>query len=323
MTLREWIVHWRETCDKPRSRPTTVAAHDYIFKNHILPHLGDIPLDGLTESAIGDFLAERKHFGSHRPESPGYPVLGDDTMRHIHHLLRQCLDKAVRVGLIESNPARAFHYAKTKSTVANILTPLEAEDYLDAAAALGVLPMFILALTAGLRQREIIALRWSDLNVERRTLTVSEQRSVVRRELIEHGAETRTIALTAETVEQLAAEHAKHPTNPLMFAHPATQKPYSPNMVRRLHSQIIARARLDHIRFEDLRHTCAVLALRGGMSVAELSRMLGHTRVTTTRQRYAAYLTQNAQRGERTVGGVTDAELREASRQLDGMLDFG
>lgn len=54
------------------------------------------------------------------------------------------------------------------------MTPLETEDYLDAAERLGYLPMFMLALTTGLRQSELIALKWSDLDIESRTLTVAE-----------------------------------------------------------------------------------------------------------------------------------------------------
>lgn len=48
MTLREYILRWQEICDKNQSRPTTYAAHGYLFKNHILPGLGDIPLSELT-----------------------------------------------------------------------------------------------------------------------------------------------------------------------------------------------------------------------------------------------------------------------------------
>ena len=114
-------------------------------------------------------------------------------MRHIHRLLQQCLDQAMRDGLIGDNPARAFHYSKPKKVNADVLTPLEMEDYLDAAERLGHLPMFMLALTVGLRQGELIALKWNDLKVKDRTLTISEQRSVERRELIEYGSETRTI----------------------------------------------------------------------------------------------------------------------------------
>ena len=128
MTLREYILHWQEVCDKNQSRPTTYAAHGYLFKNHILPGLGDIPLSELTVERIGEFLEERKRFGGHRPGSPEYPRLGEHTMRHIHRLLQQCLDQAIRDGLLTENPAKAFHYRKSTTVKANIMTPLEMED---------------------------------------------------------------------------------------------------------------------------------------------------------------------------------------------------
>ena len=71
--------------------------------------------------------------------------------------------------------------------------------------------------------------------------------------------------MASEVVDLLIMEHIKHPNSPLMFMHPATQRPYSPQMVRRMHNEIIKEAGLDHIRFTDLRHTCAVLSLRNGM----------------------------------------------------------
>ena len=82
-------------------------------------------------------------------------------MRHIHRLLQQCLDQANRDGLIAENPARRFHYPKPKKVSANVLTPAEVEDYLDAAEWLDYLPIFLLALTAGLRQGELIVLKYS------------------------------------------------------------------------------------------------------------------------------------------------------------------
>lgn len=83
MTLREYVLRWQEAYDKPQSRPTTYAAHGYIFKNHILPGLGEISLSELTVEQVGDFLEDRRRFGGHRPESPEYPGLGE----HIPFLL--------------------------------------------------------------------------------------------------------------------------------------------------------------------------------------------------------------------------------------------
>ena len=319
MTLREYIAHWQEAYDRHQSRPTTYAAHNYVFKNHILPGLGDIPLSELTSEMVGEFLEERRRFGNHRPGSSG---LGEETMRHIHRLLQQCLDQAIRDGLLTENPAKAFHYRKSMTVKANIMTPLEMEDYLDAAERLGYLPMFMLALTAGLRQGELIALKWSDLDIESRTLTIAENRAVVRRELVEYGDQTRTIALTPEVIDLLIMEHAKHPNSPLMFMHPATQRTYSPQMVRRMHNEIIKEAGLDHIRFTDLRHTCAVLSLRNGMETKELARMLGHYRPSITRQNYEPYLPHKVQKDEDVPNEATQGELQQAANVLDTLLKF-
>ena len=319
MTLREYIIFWQETYDRYQSRSTTYAAHNYVFKNHILPGLGDVLLSELTSEMVGDFLEERRRFGNHRPGSSG---LGEETMRHIHRLLQQCLDQAMRDGLISDNPARAFHYSKPKKVNADVLTPLEMEDYLNAAERLGHLPMFMLALTAGLRQGELIALKWSDLDIENWTLTIAENRAVVRRELVEYGSQTRTIALTPEVIDLLIREHDKHPSSPLMFMHPATLKPYSPQMVRRMHDEIIKEAGIDHIRYVDLRHTCAILALKNGMDTKELARMLGHYRPTITRQNYEPYLPHKVQKDEDIPNEATQGELQQAANILDNLLKF-
>lgn len=319
MTLREYILFWQETYDKSQSRPTTYAAHNYVFKNHILPGLGDILLAELTSEMVGEFLEERRRFGNHRPGSSG---LGEETMRHIHRLLQQCLDQAIRDGLLTENPAKAFRYRKSTTVKANIMTPLEMEDYLDAAERLGYLPMFMLALTTGLRQSELIALKWSDLDIESRTLTIAENRAVVRRELVEYGSQTRSIRLTPEVVDLLIMEHSKHPSSPLMFMHPATQRPYSPQMVRRMHNEIIKEAGIDHIRYVDLRHTCAILALKNGMDTKELAQMLGHYRPTITRQNYEPYLLYTAKKDEDIPNEATQSELQQAANILDNLLKF-
>ena len=319
MTLREYIPFWQETYDKHQSRPTTYAAHNYVFKNHILPGLGDIPLSELTSEMVGEFLEERRRFGNHRPGSSG---LGEETMRHIHRLLQQCLDQAIRDGLLTENPAKAFRYRKSMTVKANIMTSLEMEDYLDAAEQLGYLPMFMLALTTGIRQGELIALKWSDLDMKKRTLTIAEKRAVERRELVEYGSQTRSIRLTPEVVDLLVMEHSKHPSSQLMFMHPATLKPYSPQMVRRMHDEIIKEAGINHIRYVDLRHTCAILALKNGMDTKELARMLGHYRPAITRQNYEPYLPHKVQKDEDIPNEATQSELQQAANILDNLLKF-
>lgn len=114
-------------------------------------------------------------------------------------------------------------------------------------------------------------------------------------------------------------EYSKHPSSPLMFMHPATLKPYSPQMVRRMHNEIIKEAGIDHIRFTDLRHTCAILALKNGMDAKELAQMLGHYRPTITRQNYEPYLPHKVQ-NEDLPNETTQSELQQAANILDNLL---
>ena len=158
--------------------------------------------------------------------------------------------------------------------------------------------------------------------MKNRTLTIVEKRAVERRKLVEYGTETRTITLTSEVVDLLVKEHAKHPNSPLMFMHPATQKPFSPQMVRRMHKEIIIEAGLDHIRFTDLRHTCAVLSLRNGMDTKELAQMLGHARTSMTRQNYAQYLPHKKKKDGESPSEASQAELKQAANILDNLLKF-
>ena len=107
-----------------------------------------------------------------------------------------------------------------------------------------------------------------------------------------------------------------------MFMHPATQRPYSPQMVRRLHNEIIQEAGLDHIRFVDLRHTCAVLSLQNGMDAKVVSQMLGHFRTAMTRQNYAPYLDRPTAKNENEPTEASREELRQAADILDHLLKF-
>ena len=127
---------------------------------------------------------------------------------------------------------------------------------------------------------------------------------------------------TPEEAKPLRLEYAKHPNSLLVCMHPATQKPYSPQMVRCLHNEIIRETGLDHIRFADLRHTCAVLSPQNGMDTKEVSQMLGHFRTAMTRQNYAPYLANTAVKGESKPNEASTEAFKEAANILDNLLKF-
>lgn len=319
MKLKEWIAYWQETYDRSTVRPSTYQAHGYLLKNHIVPRLGEMELTDITESVVRRFLNDCHDNGNLRRNGP----LSPETMRHICVLLSGILNQAVSDGHIDKNPAQNFRYHTSKQVQAEALSEAEMEEYLDAAAELGYLPIFLLALEHGLRQRELIALKWSDLDTKRGILTIHMDRVVERRELVSYGEQTREIVLPTYTVTELQKEHKKHPSSEAMFIHPGTLKPYSPAMIRLLHERVLTQAELPHIRFVDLRHSYVVQALQSGKEIKEISAELGHTRARETRKRYKDYLPQMSQnsRSAASCAAVT-AEQKKTADVLGNMLIF-
>lgn len=87
----------------------------------------------------------------------------------------------------------------------------------------------------------------------------------------------RTLYLPQQTIDLLIQEHEKHPDNPYMFPSPVTGSMYGPDCVGRIHKKLLKKAGIDEsIRFHDLRHTFATMALRNGIDVKTISNILGH-----------------------------------------------
>lgn len=115
--------------DAPSLRHTTCEAHRYVLKNHILPWIGDCPLESLTTQKIEEFLEEYQLHGNKRNGKP----LSQQTMRHIQNLLSKVLSQAVNRGLIERNPVQGICRSAPKQVKATILADNEIRDYLSAA----------------------------------------------------------------------------------------------------------------------------------------------------------------------------------------------
>ena len=105
-------------------------------------------------------------------------------------------------------------------------------------------------------------------------------------------------------MELLKQEHAKHPDNPWMFPSSRTGEMYHPDSVVNLHKKILKDAGLEHIRFHDLRHTFATLALQNGMDVKTVSSMLGHYSAGFTLDTYAHVTTDAQLKAAQTMGSI-------------------
>ena len=119
--------------------------------------------------------------------------------------------------------------------------------------------MFYLELTTGIRQGELAALLWDDLDPESQTPSISKSAGRINGEVKVTQPKTansvRTIFLPQETIDLLIQEHAKHPTNPIMLPSPVTGKLYGPDYIGRLHKNLLKKAGItESIPFHGLRH---------------------------------------------------------------------
>ena len=281
-TLGTWLQTWYELYAKPHLRFSTAEYYRRGIELHIIPRLGDIPLKKLTGRDLQWLYKDLQEHGRLREAQKGkQPGLSDSTIRGIHTMLHNALDRAVKERLIVRNPADDCIPPKIPKHEMKILPPEQIKSYLTAAEQRGVLPMFYLELISGLRKGELVALQWSDLDIENKTISVSKQ--YVKNpngELTLSRPKTETsvrkVSIPQEAVDLLIAEHGKHPENPYMFPSPATGEMYYPDSVVNLHKKILKDAGLPHIRFHDLRHTFATLALQNGVDIKTVSGMLGH-----------------------------------------------
>ena len=171
--------------------------------------------------------------------------------------------------------------------------------------------MFYLELVTGIRKGELTALLWSDLDEERRTISVSKQavgdrhRNVtISRPKTENSV--RKISIPESAVELLRQEHEKHLENPWMFPSPKTGEMYHPDSIAKLHEKILRDTGLEHIRFHDLRHTFATMALQNGVDVKTVSSMLGHYDAGFTLRTYTHATRQMQEQAAEKMGNFME-----------------
>ena len=237
----------------------------------------------------------------------GNPGLSSATVRSLHLMLHNALNRAVKERLILRNPTEDCIAPKVQKFEMQILQPEHIKTYLDAAEKRGLLPMFYLELVSGLRKGELTALLWSDLDITDKTISVSKQyvKNPNGELTLSHPkteTSVRKISISQEAVDLLVAEHKKHPDNPYMFPSPVTREMYHPDSIVNLHKKILKDAGLPHIRFHDLRHTFATLALQNGVDVKTVSGMLGRYDAGFTLRTYTHATRQKQDEAAQTMG---------------------
>ncbi|MHB8927112.1 MAG: site-specific integrase [Bacillota bacterium] len=292
VTVREHFTAWLEGYARMSTRPTTFESYRITVEKHIIPVLGSIRLDKLDPRHLQKLYADKLVAGRADGRSGG---LSARSVRYIHSLLREGLEQAREWGLVGRNVADLVNPPKQAKKEMQTLTREQVQAFLAANRTDRLYALWRLALGTGLRRGELLGLRWADINLMESYLTVRQQIVCIKGlptvQEPKTKKSTRVVPLSEDIVEALRQHRlgqteerlvaTKYSGRDLVFAG-SSGEVLDPRAVSRLFERRLKKAGLPPIRFHDIRHTFATIALEAGVPLKVVSEMLGHEKISTT-----------------------------------------
>lgn len=306
MTFGEWLLQFLELYKKPTLRTSSYESYTMNARNHIIPKLGDIYLPDLNTAAIQALYNKLNK------------KLQPATVHKIHNIIDQAIDKAVEVRLLAWNPAKATERLPVKNRKGEAMPEGSLNKFLDEVAKLtdrwraGML----LLIGTGLREGEMLALEWTDMDLEEGFVDISKTLSTTKTNGLEvnppkNDASNGRVPLPQVVVDALK----KHKISQLVWALKQGSKfmnktedgrpiyvfasekgTYTwPRNFHRKYSETLKKAGIPHIKLHSLRHTFATKLIEEGEDIRVVQELLRHANIKTTASIYA-HVTPKAQK---------------------------
>jgi len=290
LSLDEYLVEWISNAEH-RLRPKTWMQYKQVVKDHIVPYLGNIKLKDLRPDQVQSLYTRKLKDGK-----------SVRTVRLIHSIFRSALNQAVSWGLLLRNPVVDVKPPKQQKKEMKYLNEEQVKILLDAVKGTRYYALYYLAVTTGLRQGELLGLRWADFDWQNKRFRVQRQvQRISGRGLVFSEPKTkagkRSIAIGEFTIKTLRRHQEiikiqkiwsgdKWQENDLVFPSTIGTPLGARNLATHFY-KIIKEIAVPKIRFHDLRHTAATLMLMKGVHSKVVQERLGHSSISLTLDTYS------------------------------------
>ncbi|HHV75739.1 MAG TPA: site-specific integrase [Thermoanaerobacterium sp.] len=339
-TVGQFLTDWLKNSVDGVNASTTCNQYEDIVNLHIIPAIGDIPLTKLTPQHLQRLYKQKQEAGYRR------------VPRQCHAILHRALEQAAKWGLIPRNPADLVDAPRIKREEMKVFTPDEVDRFLDAAKNDRYYALYVLAVLVGLRQGELLGLKWDVIDFDAGTLQVCRQLQKVRVDVPskENPGSTekvwewqfkepksaksrRTINLPGLALAALK-EHRKKQLeerlrlgdiwqdNGLVFCTEIGAPVDPSSLYRWSFCRVLQQAAVPKIRFHDLRHTCATLLLLQGVSPKVVQELLGHSSITITLDLYGHVLPSMKQAVVRAMDNLFPAKEEKKKRKARKVASY-
>ena len=285
LTLEQYLADWL-VIHRTRVKPKSAQRYQQILRDYIIPHLGKSLLPDLRASHIEGLYQKLLQEG-----------VSPRNVRYVHALLHRSLSDAVKRGLVGLNAAHGARQPKYVHKEMQILDEGQVMQFLLTVQEDRNAALYHIAFKTGMRQGELLGLKWSDLDWNKGTIKVLRQVQRVKGEGMvfvspKTKAGRRTISLGTETLrmlqehwqkQQLERAAAGDRWREFNLIFPSTiGTPQSTSNLLKSFKALLEKAKVLNIRFHDMRHTAASLMLNRGVSDFVVSKILGHSKPSTT-----------------------------------------
>ena len=300
ITVRDFLNQWLNDHVWPRLEPRTAEGYDHMVRRHLVPALGAIPLAQLSGQHLQSYYADKLAFG----RKDGAGGLSPRTVRHHHVTLHTALQSAVKWGLLLRNPADSVDAPRYQPKEMRTLDEDGLDKFLEAARQTPYYGLFYLALYSGMRRSELLALRWSDVDLDLAELSINRSFHHLRDgsnvfRTPKTAKARRLISLTPSTAIMLRDHKQAQEDQRILMGNVLSEDdlvfcnldgvPLLPDTVTHVWIKLARRAGLK-VRLHDARHTHATLLLKQNVRPKVVQERLGHATIATTFDTYSHVL---------------------------------